>query len=121
MGFGFGYQPLFRGTVLNTVTQYIPVPVRDGAIGVHFAWTTTTSNGTITLELTSFNATDAPVDETGDNWEWVDSGEVITGPDGVSTGATLINVENVRQMRARIAFVATADSQLEVYNGMNGL
>ena len=114
---GFGMKPLFEGTVANTETKYVGVPIWKGRIGLHIAWLDATSAATITLEYSSFPATDAPVDEAGSAWEWVDSGETITGPDGSAAGAVLVNLKDVHQLRARLKIVATADSDLIVRDG----
>lgn len=113
-------KPLFKGTVASAATKYVGVPIYDGTLGAHIAWLDATSSATITLQLTSFGPTDAPVDEAGSAWEWVDSGETITGPAASAAGAVLVNLENVRQRRARLKIVAAADCNLEIHDGADG-
>lgn len=117
---GFGHTPLFKGTLTNPATQYIGVPIKEGCIGLHIGWKDATSSATITLELSSFNASDAPVAEAGSAWEWKDSGVSITGPAGAAAGAALVNVENVRALRARLKIVTAANCDLEIYDGLGG-
>lgn len=114
---GYGHPPLFKG-VLAVGTHYVGVPIHgyNGAIGLHIAWKDATSDAAITLEVTDFPATDAPTDEAGDVWEWVDTGEAIEGPTATAAGATFVHLDNVRSLRARLVIVASADSDLEIYN-----
>ncbi len=115
---GYGREPLFKGTVANGATKYVGLPLRpDGGVGCQIAWKDAASSATITLELTSFPATDAPVDEAGAAWEWKDSGLSITGPAASAAGSVLVNAENVRQRRARIKIVAAAACDFEIHNG----
>lgn len=117
---GAGRIPLFKGTVASGATAYVGIPIRDGVLGAHVGWKDATSSATITVELSSFAATDAPVSEAGSAWEWKDSGETFTGPAASAAGAFLINLENVRQLRGRIKIVAAADCDLEIHNGAAG-
>lgn len=110
-------EPLFIGTVANAATQYVKVPVHDGVIGLHIGWKDATSSATLTIELSSFPAFDAPYDAAGSAWEWKDSGETITGPAASAAGATLVHFENVRAMRARLKIVAAANCLFEIYDG----
>lgn len=114
---GYGKEPLFKGPVLSGVTKYVGVPTRDGVVGLHIGWKDATSSATITLELSSFPATDAPVDEAGAAWEWKGSGETITGPAASAAGSVMVNFENVRQQRARLKIVAAANCDFEIYDG----
>lgn len=115
---GRGRPPLFKGTVANGATVYIGVPITaDGAIGLHIGWKDATSSATITLELSSFDAMDAPTSEAGSAWEWKNSGETITGPAASAAGCTLVHLENVRQRRARLKIVAAAACDLEIHSG----
>jgi hypothetical protein len=118
---GFGHVPLFKGSVGNGATQYVPVPIHDGCIGVQIAWLDATSSATITLELTSFDAYDAPYDAAGAAYEWKDSGVSITGPAASAAGSSLVNCENVRQLRARLKIVGAAASLFEIRDGLQGL
>jgi hypothetical protein len=99
-----------------TTTQYIAVPVSKGAVGCYVAWIDATSNAAITLELTSFPSEEA-VTTTAGTYQWKDSGLTFTGPAGSAAGSLLINVENVRQSRARLKVVASATTKLVIYNG----
>lgn len=105
---------LFRGLVPTSTTFYIEVPVRDGKLGAHIGWTDGTSSATITLELTSHIGAGI-ADPTA--WTWKDSGVSITGPAGSAAGASLVNVENVRQRRARLKVVTAAVSNLIIFDG----
>jgi hypothetical protein len=113
-------RPLFEGTVANGATQYVGVPITDGALGCQIAWLDAISAATITLELTSYDLESAPVGVAGAAYKWRDSGLVITGPAGAAIGSTLVNVDGIRQRRARLKIVASADSILEVLNGWVG-
>lgn len=112
---------LFAGVVLNAVTKYVAVPVRNGTIGIDIGWLDATSNATITLELSSFPNAAANFSVAGAAWEWKDSGLVITGPVGVAAGSSLVNVENVRQNYARLKIVATANCLFDIRDGTAGL
>lgn len=116
---GFGRGPLFKGTVANAATQYVNVPIHNGCIGLHIGWLDATSSATITLELSSFGAYDAPYDAAGAAWEWKDSGVAITGPAASAAGSILVNAENVRQLRARLKIVAAANCSFEIYDGVD--
>lgn len=105
---------IFKGTIANGATQYIGVPIVNGTIGVQVAWLDETSDATITLELTNYDADAAPVGAAGEAWEWVDSSETIAGPSGAA-GATLINLTGINQRRARLKIVASATSSIEVW------
>lgn len=105
---------LFNDRILNGETKYIEVPVRDGKLGATIAWKDATSSATVTLELTSnlevsLNSTTA--------WHWKDSGLTVTGPAASAAGATVLNVENVRQKRARLKIVGAATSEFHVTDG----
>ena len=105
---------LFSGAIANGATRYIEVFVRGGSIGVHIGWMDATSSATITLELGSF---DGAITVAGAAWEWKDSGLTITGPAASAAGSTLVNVENVRQLRARLKIVAAAASVFDIRDG----
>lgn len=106
---------LFKGTVANSETKYIEVPIRNGTIGVHIGWLDATSSATITLELTSFPGKAAG--SAGSAWEWKDSGVSITGPAASAAGSSVVNVENVRQKRARLKIVGAAACNFEIHDG----
>lgn len=110
-------KPLFEGTVASAATKYVAVPVHKGALGCHIAWTDATSSATITLELSSFPDELAPT-ETAGTYQWEDSGETITGPAATAAGSTVVNLENVRQSRARLKIVAAADSEFIIFDGI---
>lgn len=114
-----GHVPLLKGAQLTTTTQYVGVPIHNGCIGVHLGWLDATSAATITLELSSWNADDAPVATAGTTaLQWRDSGETITGPAASAAGSSLINIMNVQQKRARLKLVTTANSLWEIYDGL---
>lgn len=106
---------LFNGKVANGETLYVEVPIRDGAIGAQIGWKDATSSATITLELSSFPGVSAV--NAGAAWEWKDSGVSITGPAAAAAGSSLVDVENVRQRRARLKIVAAALCVLEIHDG----
>ena len=108
---------LFDNTILSGVTQYVAVPIHHDAVGLHIGWRDATSAATVTLELTSKPSSEAATDAAGDAWDWVDSGETITGPAATAAGAVLVHLDNVRQRRARLKIVTTADSDVFVYDG----
>lgn len=114
-----GRVPVFKGTVANAATQYVGLKICGGTIGAHIAWLDATSSATITLELSCFNNDDAAVGDAGSAWEWIGSGVSITGPSGAAAGGSLLNVENVRQYRARLKIVAAANCSFEIYDGNN--
>lgn len=93
------------------------VPIHHDAVGLHIGWRDATSAATITLELTSLPSSDAPTDEAGDAWEWIDSGETITGPTGAAAGGTLVHIDNCRARRARLKIVTTANCDFVIYDG----
>lgn len=115
----FGRLPLFRGTQANASTVYYPVPVHEGVIGLQIAWTDATSSATITLELTNFDAIEAPYDAAGAAYEWRDSGQTITGPAASAAGSTLCFYENVRALRARLKIVAAANCSFVILDGVD--
>ena len=108
---------LLDQTVASGSTLYVAVPIHHDAIGLHIGWRDATSAATVTLELTSKPSSEAATEVDGDAWDWVDSGESIAGPDGTAAGAVLVHLDNVRQRRARLKFVTTADCDLFVYDG----
>jgi hypothetical protein len=110
--------PLYAATIPTTTTVYVGLPVHAGCVGAYIAWLDATAAATITLELTSFGADLAPVDAAGAAWEWKDSGQTFTGPAASAAGSLMINLENVRQLRARLKIVTTAVSPIEIYDGV---
>ena len=116
----YSKKPLFdykvNGTIAAAATQYVGVPVIKGMIGVYIAWVDATSSATITLELTSFPPEEAATTTAG-TYQWKDSGETFTGPAASVAGSLLINIENVRQSRARLKIVGAATTSLIIYNG----
>lgn len=116
----YSKKPLFDykvgGVIANGATQYVGVPVVKGMVGCYIAWIDTTSSATITLELTSFPPEEAPTTTAG-TYQWADSGESFTGPAASAAGSLMINIENVRQSRARLKIVGAADTSLLIYNG----
>jgi hypothetical protein len=107
---------LFQGLIANGATKYVEVTVLDGKIGVDVAWLDATSSATVTLELTSFR--NASGTTAGAAWEWKDSGLTFTGPAASAAGSLQINVENVRQRRARVKIVAAAASTFDIRDGL---
>lgn len=110
---------LFRGKIASGVTLYVEVPVRNGVDGGRFlgcqvAWLDATSSATITLELTSYRH--AGAQDTSATM-WIDSGLTFTGPAATAAGGLLINVENVRQLRARLKIVTAAITTLDIRDG----
>lgn len=99
-------------TVANGETKYLEVRVVDGKVGFQLAWMDATSSATVTLELTSFATISATA--AGKAWDWKDSGLTITGPAASAAGSVLVNVENVRQRRARIKIVGAAASSFDL-------
>lgn len=111
-------KPIFKGTIPISTTKYVGLPIHDdGNVGAQIAWKDATSSATITLELSCFSSDEAPNDEAGSAWEWKDSGVTVTGPAGSAAGSSLVNVENVRQLRARLKIVTAAACDLEIYDG----
>lgn len=109
---------LFVGSVAVGVTKFVPVPVRFGHIGVDIGWLDATSNATITLELTS---TQADVFAAGNAWEWKASGVAVTGPVAAAAGGSFVNIENVRQQRARLRILGVAaTSNFDIRDGTSG-
>lgn len=113
-----GRQPIFRGAQATGTTIYYPVQIHRGVLGVQFAWIDATSNATVTVELTSFDADEAPYDVAGSAWKWKDSGQTITGPAASAAGSTLIQFENVRALRGRLKVVTTANSNFVIFDGV---
>jgi len=106
---------LFRGTIPTSTTLYVPVPIRAGTLGAHIGWLDAVSSATITLELGSFAAAAPTV--AGAAWEWKDSGVSITGPAASAAGASIVNVENVRQRFARLKIVTAAACNFDIRDG----
>jgi hypothetical protein len=106
---------LFNARLASSETKYVEVPIRNGALGVFIGWPDATSNATITLELTSLANVSA--ETAGRASEWRDSGVSITGPAASAEGATVVNVENIRQRRARLKIVTAAVTYLDIRDG----
>jgi hypothetical protein len=106
---------LFHGVIASGATYYLEVPVRGGALGAHIGWTEAVSSATITLEFSSNIEIAATIAGTAADWK--DSGLSFTGPAASAAGALLINVENVRQTRARLKIVAAAVTVLRILDG----
>jgi len=106
---------LFKGKLASSETKYVNVPVRNGTLGAHIGWLDAVSSATITLELGSFEG--ASIDGPGAAWEWVGSGVSITGPAASAASSVVVNVENVRQRRARLKIVTAAVSQFDIRDG----
>jgi hypothetical protein len=106
---------LFHGTIPTTTTLYVELPIRDGWIGAQLAWLDATSSATITVELSSFER--AAVTIPGDAWIWKDSGLTFTGPAASAAGSLVINIENVRQRRARLKIVTAAVTTIDLRDG----
>lgn len=102
--------------ITNGVTVYVGIPVIKGMVGCYIAWIDATSSATITLEFTSFPPEEAPTTTAG-TYQWKDSGLSFTGPAASAAGSLAINVENVRQSRARLKIVGAANTSLIIYNG----
>src|SRR5690606_6576767 len=96
------YPPLYKSTLANGSTVYVPLVVRDGRVGCHIAWKDATSAATITLEASSFDQVDAPVLTAGSAWLWKDTAVTIVGPSGAAAGAAIVNVTGLYQRRARL-------------------
>lgn len=109
--------PLFSGVLTHPTTKYVGVPVRNGTIGAQIAWPDATSSATITVELTSYDSTDAPVETAGTGDIWAGSGVSITGPAASARGQAQINIEGVRQARARIKIVTAATTTVTILDG----
>ncbi len=107
---------LQRLQLATTTTTYQPIPVRSGCVGAFISWPDAVSSATITLEFTS---SDAAVTDASAN-QWKDSGLAFTGPAASAAGALLVNVENVRQKRARFKIVTAAATTLEIWDGTDG-
>lgn len=106
---------LYKGPVANSETLYVEVPIRNGALGCHIGWLDATSSATITLELSSFPG--AKATSAGTAWEWKDSAVSITGPAASAAGSTIVNVENVRQKKARLKIVGAAACLFDIRDG----
>lgn len=107
---------LFSGKIATSTTLYVPVPIRDGAIGVQIGWPDAVSSATITLELGSTPAA-STVAGTANQWT-TESGVSITGPAASAAGSVTVNVENVRQKQARLKIVTAAVTFLDIWDGL---
>lgn len=110
---------LFKGTIPTSTTRYIELPIREAGgnryLGAHVGWLDATSSATITVELSSYRNVAVPV--AGSAWEWIDSGLTFTGPAASAAGGLLINIENIRQERARLKIVTAAVTTLDIRDG----
>lgn len=107
-------KPLFRGQIASGATVYVEVPVRNGCVGAQFAWPDAASSAAITMELSS----NLGAGETSGNADdWTDSGVAITAPAASARGSSVVNVDNVRQRRARFKIVAAAATTLTIWDG----
>lgn len=104
-----------RFTMVTSQVKYVPVPVRNGTIGAQIGWKDAVSSATITLELSSFPG--ASIDGAGQAWEWNDSGVSITGPAASAAGSARVDVENCRQLQARLKITAAAACSFEIRDG----
>lgn len=108
--------PPLSGTVANGVTKYIELPVRKGTVGVQISWLDGVSSATVTIELGSFPGVNVAV--AGNAWEWAPSGIAITGPAATAAGSAIVNIDNVRQSRARLKIVGiAATSTFDIRDG----
>ncbi len=108
---------LFEGRIPTSTTVYIPLTVTSaGTVGCHVGWKDATTSATITVELTSIPGTSATA--AGAAWEWKDSGATFTGPAASAAGGLSVNIENVRQSRARLKIVTAAVSQFAIYDAI---
>jgi hypothetical protein len=111
---------LYKNTALSG-TAYVNLPIKKGTLGQQIAWLDATSSATLTIELTNYDADDAPLATAGAANVWKDSGVSVTGPAGSAIGATVLNIENVRQKRARLKIVTAATTNIEIIDGANYL
>jgi copper(I)-binding protein len=105
---------LFSGRIPTSTTLYVPLTIVNGSIGAHIGWLDATSAATLTIELSSIPGVSSLL--AGAAWQWKDSGVSITGPAASAAGAAVVNLENVRQARARLKIVTTAVSQFEIHD-----
>ncbi len=103
-----GMSVLFQGTVPITTPVYVPVPIKNGTIGLQIGWSDATSAAVITLQLSSLG----PASPTAAGWK--DSGLTIVGPVASAIGSTLVNIENVRQTQAQLKIVPSAISTFDI-------
>lgn len=94
-------------------TFYVGLPVVNGAIGAQVTWPDATSAATLTLQLSSNPGTPGA----GAAADFTDAASFV-GPVGAAAGATLINVDNVRQKFARLKVVTSATTKLVVWDGL---
>jgi hypothetical protein len=99
----------------NGATAYVPVPIRDNSIGVHILWTDAVSSATITLELSSTEA--SPTSGSASDWGTGANSPTITGPAATGAGCAIVTVTNINQRQARLKIVAAAVTNLEVRDG----
>jgi hypothetical protein len=107
---------LYKNTALSG-TVYIGVPITNGSVGVQLAWLDATSSAAVTLELTNYSAEDAPTTTAGAANVWIASGVSIIGPSAAAIGGVLLNLDGIRQKRARLKVVTAATTNLEVIEG----
>jgi hypothetical protein len=109
---------IFEGRIPTSTTIYFPLTVVNGTVGCSIGWKDATSAATITVELTSNPGTSYTA--AGAAWEWTGSGATITGPTAAAASSSTVNIENVRQTRARLKIVTTAVCQFAIYDGTPG-
>lgn len=106
---------LFRDRIASGATVYVPVPIRNGALGAHIGWPDAVSSATITVEFSSIPG--ISTEAAGTAAQWADSALTFTGPAATAAGSLLINIENVRQRAARIKIVTAAITNLDIRDG----
>ena len=115
------HPPLFKGPIATTTTQYVGVPIHgvDGekALGLIIGWTDATSAAALTIEFANVGPDDSTISAAGNAWDWIDSGETITGPTGAAAGAAFVTLQNVQAKRARLKIVTTANSDFVITDG----
>lgn len=109
-----------RQTLTHPATAYCAVPVGyDDLVAIHIAWFDGTSNATITLQTSSYDAEDAPVDvdetDTGNEHLWADEGDVtVVGPSAAGAGCSMLHLGNFGAYRARLKIVTVATTDIEI-------
>lgn len=97
------------------VTVYVPVPIRDNNIGCHILWRDAVSSATITLELSSTEA--SPSSTSAADWGTASNSPTITGPAATGAGCAIVTVTNINHRQARLKIVTAAVTSLEVRDG----
>ena len=91
-------------------TTYIGLPVTCGTVGGSVFWSSVLA-ATFTVEVTSANQVEAPLTDT--SARWVGTGASLPAA-ASAAGGFAINLENVRQARARLKVVASVAGEIEV-------